>query len=296
MSSTMTTPHDPFAAVPNCARHAALAELARHGPLHHMVLPTAVPAWVITGYAEARAALTDLIANGALTLLSNPAEFASLRAHPSRWPVAIEELLRFDSPVQATIPATAAEPVEGHRQDHRAVRPQRREGPRRGGRFAARAAVRAHGHGGRLRRRRGLPGCGRAGADRGRASQARPAAAGPGRRQRRDLPGPAASAAGGRARRGAGDRHQPGRCGHLRGAEDRRPAAPPGPGFWHGAGQLAAALADRPALRRRRAKRACLHRRRAPAGWVAPQAGPGTRKRPGRNCPKAAGHHPRPPR
>jgi cytochrome P450 len=50
---------DPFAAAPNGARHAALAELARNGPLHHLVLPTSVPAWVITGYAEARAALAD---------------------------------------------------------------------------------------------------------------------------------------------------------------------------------------------------------------------------------------------
>jgi cytochrome P450 len=55
----MTTSHDPFAAVPNGARHAALAELARTGPLHHLVLPTTVPAWVITGHAEARAALAD---------------------------------------------------------------------------------------------------------------------------------------------------------------------------------------------------------------------------------------------
>jgi cytochrome P450 len=50
---------DPFAAVPNGARHTALAELAQNGPLHHLVLPTSVPAWVITGYAEARAALAD---------------------------------------------------------------------------------------------------------------------------------------------------------------------------------------------------------------------------------------------
>jgi cytochrome P450 len=50
---------DPFAAVPNGARHEALAELAHDGPLHHVVLPTSVPAWVITGYAEARAAFAD---------------------------------------------------------------------------------------------------------------------------------------------------------------------------------------------------------------------------------------------
>lgn len=50
---------DPFAATPNGARHELLAELARKGPLHHVVLPTTVPAWVITGYTEARAAFTD---------------------------------------------------------------------------------------------------------------------------------------------------------------------------------------------------------------------------------------------
>jgi cytochrome P450 len=50
---------DPFAAVPNGARHAALAELRKAGPLHRLVLPTTKPAWVITNYAEARTALTD---------------------------------------------------------------------------------------------------------------------------------------------------------------------------------------------------------------------------------------------
>jgi cytochrome P450 len=50
---------DPFAAVPDGARHSALAELASTGPLHRLVLPTTVSAWVITNYAEARAALTD---------------------------------------------------------------------------------------------------------------------------------------------------------------------------------------------------------------------------------------------
>jgi cytochrome P450 len=50
---------DPFAAVPNGARHALLADLARRGPLHHLVLPTGVPAWVITGHEQARAAFTD---------------------------------------------------------------------------------------------------------------------------------------------------------------------------------------------------------------------------------------------
>lgn len=50
---------DPFTAAPNGARHAALAELAGEGPVHHLVLPTTVPAWVITSYAAARAAFAD---------------------------------------------------------------------------------------------------------------------------------------------------------------------------------------------------------------------------------------------
>lgn len=50
---------DPFTAAPVGARHKLLAELAQQGPLHHLVLPTGAPAWVITGYPEARAALAD---------------------------------------------------------------------------------------------------------------------------------------------------------------------------------------------------------------------------------------------
>lgn len=50
---------DPFTAAQDGARHAALAELARQGPVHQLRLPTGVRAWVITGYAEARAAMAD---------------------------------------------------------------------------------------------------------------------------------------------------------------------------------------------------------------------------------------------
>ena len=43
---------------------------------------------------------TNLIGNGMLALLRNPDQLDRLRADPSRIPAAIEELLRFDSPVQ----------------------------------------------------------------------------------------------------------------------------------------------------------------------------------------------------
>lgn len=54
---------------------------------------------------------TNLIGNGLLALLRNPAELAKLRADPSLIDNAIEELLRFDSPVQFA-PRVPLEPTE----------------------------------------------------------------------------------------------------------------------------------------------------------------------------------------
>jgi len=46
---------------------------------------------------------TNLIGNGMLALLREPEQLARLRAEPGLLPTAIEELLRFDGPVQATV-------------------------------------------------------------------------------------------------------------------------------------------------------------------------------------------------
>src|SRR5947209_2382907 len=50
---------DPFTATGAGERHAAYAALAATGPVHRIILPTGDPAWLITGYHEARQALYD---------------------------------------------------------------------------------------------------------------------------------------------------------------------------------------------------------------------------------------------
>ena len=49
---------------------------------------------------------TNLIGNGLLALLRHPEELARLRADPGLVPTAVEEMLRWDSPVQATVRVT----------------------------------------------------------------------------------------------------------------------------------------------------------------------------------------------
>jgi cytochrome P450 len=54
----------------------------------------------------------SLITNAVLALLSNPDELAELRADPTLIPAAVEELLRYDSPVERTIARWAATDAE----------------------------------------------------------------------------------------------------------------------------------------------------------------------------------------
>jgi cytochrome P450 len=50
---------DPFTATAARARHAAYAALAATGPVRRITLPSGVPAWLVLGYDEVRAVLTD---------------------------------------------------------------------------------------------------------------------------------------------------------------------------------------------------------------------------------------------
>ena len=55
---------------------------------------------------------TNLIATGALALLTNPAELARLRSDPSLLPGAVEELLRYSNPLNHATERFTLEPVE----------------------------------------------------------------------------------------------------------------------------------------------------------------------------------------
>ncbi len=59
---------------------------------------------------------TNLIGNGMVTLLRNPADLERLRAEPEVMPSAVEELLRYESPSQHTARIARADVVLGGRQ------------------------------------------------------------------------------------------------------------------------------------------------------------------------------------
>lgn len=55
---------------------------------------------------------SGMLGNGVLALLTHPEQWALLRDDPGLLPGAVEELLRFDSPVMLTQPARAGEPMD----------------------------------------------------------------------------------------------------------------------------------------------------------------------------------------
>ena len=88
--------------------HRDLAERMRHRPseaqeesdaLTDLELVATANLLLIAGHETT----TNLIGNGMLALLREPDQLERLRRDESLWPSAIEELLRFDGPVQATV-------------------------------------------------------------------------------------------------------------------------------------------------------------------------------------------------
>jgi cytochrome P450 len=67
-------------------------------------------AWILTVAGHETTA--NLIANGTRVLLTHPFQLARLRADPALMDTAIDELLRYDSPVQVGFPLLAREDVE----------------------------------------------------------------------------------------------------------------------------------------------------------------------------------------
>ncbi|SDT70211.1 cytochrome P450 family protein [Actinoplanes derwentensis] len=55
----MADDHSVFTATADGERRRLLLDLAAQGPVHRVTLPSGSPAWLVTGYDEARAALTD---------------------------------------------------------------------------------------------------------------------------------------------------------------------------------------------------------------------------------------------
>jgi cytochrome P450 len=74
-----------------------LLNAQRRGELSHDELMATCVLLLFAGHETT----TNLIGNAVLALLRHPRELARLRAEPSLTPSAVEELLRYDSPVQA---------------------------------------------------------------------------------------------------------------------------------------------------------------------------------------------------
>ncbi|MEU7139930.1 cytochrome P450 [Nocardia sp. NPDC046473] len=75
-----------------------LSQLAVNGSLTMPELKATVTLLAGAGFETT----VNLLGNGMVVLHDHPDQLALLRAEPDRWPDAIEEILRFDSPVQMT--------------------------------------------------------------------------------------------------------------------------------------------------------------------------------------------------
>ncbi|MFI5778782.1 cytochrome P450 [Nocardia sp. NPDC051570] len=88
-----------------------LSHLIANGGLNQRELLTNTALLLGAGFETT----VNLLGNGIVLLQNHPEQLELLRAEPERWPGAIEEILRFDSPVQVTARVAMEDlEVEGH--------------------------------------------------------------------------------------------------------------------------------------------------------------------------------------
>lgn len=87
---------------------ALVAAHRAHGSLSHREILGTCMLLLIAGHETT----VNLLGNGLATLLEHPDQYARLRAEPALLPAAIEEMLRYESPVQRSTFRFATEPLE----------------------------------------------------------------------------------------------------------------------------------------------------------------------------------------
>lgn len=89
----------------------ALVQAEQDGDrLNEQELSSMVALLIVTGHETT----VNLIGNGALALLQHPQQLAWLRTRPEAWETAVEELLRYDGPVETSTTRWVAADVELH--------------------------------------------------------------------------------------------------------------------------------------------------------------------------------------
>ncbi|MBI3942131.1 MAG: cytochrome P450 [Chloroflexi bacterium] len=83
------------------AEIAAISEIASISGSRQKLSEDDIQAFCMLLLVAGNVTTTNLIGNSVLALLEHPDQFARLRANPDLWPAAIEEVLRYQSPVQA---------------------------------------------------------------------------------------------------------------------------------------------------------------------------------------------------
>jgi cytochrome P450 len=96
---SVTAHLDPFGAVAPGHRHDTYQALAQDTPVRRIATPSGNPAWLVTGYSEARQALTD----PRLAKAPSPATELTRRLVPELSPALTTHMLQFDPPVHTRL-------------------------------------------------------------------------------------------------------------------------------------------------------------------------------------------------